>query len=160
MLASVHIWYRRRSGTSVDHGAPRRQIPQHTQAPRHGYSQSLLPRQPLGDSQCLAVGSGLYHFVRFFLNLRSFAIPIDREHVGHFVSERDVTARLHVAPVLNVALLALAWQLASIPDTLFLMYVDDVSLVHAFGFGPPARWSSGHLERDLSLVYAHRLDSF
>lgn len=65
-----------------------------------------------------------------------------------------------MAPILyNAALLPLAWQLATIPDTFLLVYAFDVTVWSTYVFGPPVSRSSSHLVQGLPLVYAHRLDS-
>lgn len=74
------------------------------------------------------------NLVRSFLDSRTFSIRIGKESVGHFTSERGVPQGSVLAPVLfNVALLPLAWQLATIPDIFFLIYADDITVwsVHA-----------------------------
>lgn len=67
--------------------------------------------------------------MRSFLNSHLFAIRIGKERVSHFVSERGVPQGSVSASVLfNVALLPLASKLATIPDTFFLKYADNVTV--------------------------------
>lgn len=82
----------------------------------------------------LNIRSRVCNLVRSFLDRRSFSIRIGKERVGHFTSERGLPQGSVLAPELyNVALLPLEWQLGNIPDILFPIYADEITVwsVHA-----------------------------